>query len=269
VPLWPWEDADEPRFPSIGRVQTTTPETLTAIRRRIKVRPFGLFLEGHTRRRGDAAPIALDPGTDLAEWQSLDWRNGDGGPAHVDANLLDNLGGKAHQWLQPRRLDDQFEVVVVPELIRRVGKAGGVIEANLVVPDADTSGVRAVYDEGDAAGFVAWHAAEIGPRAFARTAVVSKRAAQRLKDGKPVQAATIRHFATSGSALPRPPSARSTGDPCSVPALGTARRGARPPRRSVASGNAPMRRAGRRPHHDPTTDLCGAPDRDLQHRPRT
>jgi hypothetical protein len=168
VPLWPWERADEPRFPSIGRVQAATPETLTAIRRRIGVRPFGLFLEGHTRRSGDTTPVALDPGTDLAEWQSLDWRLGDGGPAHVDANVLDNLGGKAYLWLQPRPLDDRSEVVVVPELIRRVGKAGGVIEAEIVSPDADTSSVRAVYDEGDAAGFVVHHATEIGPQSFSR-----------------------------------------------------------------------------------------------------
>jgi hypothetical protein len=92
VPLWPWERGSELPFPSIGRVQAVTPETLAAIRRRIGVRPFGLFLEGHTRREGDAAPIALDPGTDLSEWQSLDWRNPDGGPAHSDAVALDNLG---------------------------------------------------------------------------------------------------------------------------------------------------------------------------------
>ena len=168
VPLWLWERGDEPRFPSIGRVQATTPETLTTIRRHIGVRPFGLFLEGHTRRRRDAAPIALDPGTDLAEWQSLDWRDGSGGPAHVDDNALDNLGGKAHRWLRPRPLNDQSEVVIAPELIRRVGKAGGIVEADLVGPDADTSGVRAVYDEGDAAGFVIHHATEIGPQSFSR-----------------------------------------------------------------------------------------------------
>jgi hypothetical protein len=192
VPLWPWERGDEPPFPSIGRVQAATPETLTAIRRRIGVQPFGLFLEGHTRRRGDTAPVALDPGTDFAEWQSLDWRDGGGGPAHVDSDALDNLGGKAHRWLRPRPLDDRSEVVVVPELIRRVGKAGGVIEADLVGPDADTSGVRAVYDEGDAADYLARRSDEIGPQAFARTAGVSRDAAQRLRDGKPVRAATIR-----------------------------------------------------------------------------
>ncbi len=168
VPLWPWEDADEPPFPSIGRVQAATHETLTAIRRRIGVRPFGLFLEGHTRRRGDTTPVALDPGTDLAEYQSLEWREGDGAPAHDVADTLDNLGGKAHRWLRPRPLDDRAEVVVTPELIRRVGKAGGVIEAEMVGPDVDTSGVRAVYDEGDAAGFVVRHAIEIGPQSFSR-----------------------------------------------------------------------------------------------------
>jgi hypothetical protein len=192
VPLWPWEDADEPPFPSIGRVQATTPETLTTIRRRIGVRPFGLFLEGHTRRSGDTTPVALDPGTDLAGYQSLEWREGDGTPAHDVADTLDNLGGKAHRWLRPRPLDDTSEVVVVPELIRRVGKAGGVIEAEIVGPDVDTSGVRAVYDEGDAADYLARRSDEIGPRAFARTARISRDAAQRLKDGKPVRAATMR-----------------------------------------------------------------------------
>jgi hypothetical protein len=192
VPLWPWERRDVPPFPSFGRVQAATPETLAAVRKRIGVKPFGLFLEGHTRREGEPAPIALDPGTDLSEWQSLDLRNGDGGPAHVDSGALDNLGGKAHRWLRPRPLDDTSEVVVVPELIRRVGKAGGVIEAEIVSPDADTSGVRAVYDEGDAANYLARRSDEIGPRAFARTAGISRDAAQRLKDGKPLRAATIR-----------------------------------------------------------------------------
>jgi hypothetical protein len=192
VPLWPWEGADEPPFPSIGRVQATTPETLTTIRQRIGVRPFGLFLEGHTRRSGDTTTVALDPGTDLAEWQSLDWREGNGAPAHDVADTLDNLGGKAHRWLRPRQLDDRSEVVVAPELIRRVGKAGGVIEAEIVGPDVDTSSLRAVYDEGDAADYLARRSDEIGPRAFARTARISRDAAQRLKDGKPVRAATIR-----------------------------------------------------------------------------
>jgi hypothetical protein len=184
VPLWPWEDADEPRFPSIGRVQATTPETLTAIRRRIDVRPFGLFLEGHARLARGTAPVAMDPGTDLTEWQSLDWRDGSGVPAHVDDNALGNLGGKAHRWLRPHPLDDRSEVVVVPDLIRRVGKAGGVIEADLVGPAADTSGVRAVYDEGDAAGFVARHAAEIGPQSFSRCYDVPLDTAKSLSSGR-------------------------------------------------------------------------------------
>ncbi len=106
VPLWPWEDDDTPPFPSMGRVQVSTPETLAAVRRRIDVRPFGLILEGHTRREGDPAPIALDPGTDLSEWQSLDWRDGAAGLAHIEPDALDNLGGKAHGWLRPRPLDD-------------------------------------------------------------------------------------------------------------------------------------------------------------------
>ena len=89
-------------------------------------------------------------------------------PPTTIADTLDNLGGKAHRWLRPRPLDDRSEVVVTPELIRRVGKAGGVIEAEIVGPDADTSGVRAVYDEGDAADFLARHADEIGPQSFSR-----------------------------------------------------------------------------------------------------
>jgi hypothetical protein len=193
VPLWPWEDTAEPPFPSIGRVQAATPETLAAIRRRIGVRPFGLFLEGHTRRSGDTTSVALDPGTDLAEYQSLDWREGDGAPAHNVADTRDNLGGKAHRWLRPRPLDDRSEVVIAPELIRRVGKAGGVIEADLVGPDADTSGVRAVYDHGDAAGFVVRHAAEIGPESFSRRYDVPPDTAKSLSSGrKRPSVATVR-----------------------------------------------------------------------------
>ena len=168
IDRWPWEDADELPFPSIGRVQAATPETLASVRKRIGVRPFGLFLEGHTRREGDPAPIALDPGTDLSECQSLDWLDGAGRRADFDADALDNLGGKSHRWLRPRPLDDTAELVVIPELIRRVGKAGGVIEAEIVSLDADTSDIRAVYDDGEAEAFVVRRAIEVGPQSFSR-----------------------------------------------------------------------------------------------------
>jgi hypothetical protein len=182
VEHWPWEDAGEPPFPSIGRVQASTPQTLVAIRRRIGVRPFGLFLEGHTRRATETAQVALDPGTDLVEWQSLDWRGRDGRSA--DSSSLDNLGAKANRWLRPRPLDDQSEVLVEPELIRRVGKAGGVIEADLVGPDADVSGVRAMYDDGDAPGFVAGLAAVIGPQSLSSRYGVPPDTAKSLSSGR-------------------------------------------------------------------------------------
>ncbi|MGO9195970.1 MAG: hypothetical protein ACLQK4_02430 [Acidimicrobiales bacterium] len=248
LPLWPWESADEPPSPSISRVQAATPETLAAIRRRIGARPFGLFLQAHTRRERDVSPVALDPGTDLAEYQSLDWRGAVGQPARVDAVVLDNLGGKAHRWLRPRPIDDRSEVVLVPELIRRVGKAGGVIDAEIVTPDADTSGVRAVYDAGDAAGFVARHAAEIGPRSFSRRYGVPLDTAKGISSGRkrPRQATVRRVLRAMRVESPETPPCPVDGRPvpkagstyCSPRCRATARKQRQRERTNAASRQA-------------------------------
>jgi hypothetical protein len=186
---WPWEEAAMAPFPSLGRVQAASVGTLAAVRKRLGIRPFGLYVEAFTTRARDVAPVGLDPGGDLSDWAAIDWRGAEGeavrvstDPSVVEAVALDNLGGKAFRWLRPRPVDETSEVA--PALIRRVGKAGGVIEAGIVDLEADTSELRAVYDDGDPVGFVVRHAQELGPRSVARRYGLPLDTAKRLAAGQ-------------------------------------------------------------------------------------
>ena len=203
APSWPWETAGS--FPSIERCQVASPERLGELSERLSLKPFGRYISGIPEHKRDIGPVALDPGGDLSDWQDIDWR-GVGrpvgatvDPADADLSndgtrhvLLSNLGGKATRWLGPRPLDDRSSVVVEPELIRRVGRSGALIEAQLADPCADTSDLRAVYSEGDAASYLRRQAGALGPRVFARAAGISRDAARRIRDDKPVNDATIR-----------------------------------------------------------------------------
>ncbi len=222
---------------------------------RLSLKAFGRYVSGVPEHRRDVGPVALDPGGDLAEWQNIDWR-GVRGPvaATVDPAdaglsndgteqvLLSNLGGKATRWLGPRVVDERSSVVVEPELIRRVGRSGALIEAQLADPSADTSDLRAVYSEGDPVCYLARQVRTLGPRVFARATGVSPRSAERIRDGKKVRPSTVRaaiaslRIVTSGT--PRcpvddKPVFRRGATYCSAACRSTARR--RRQRRALAT----------------------------------
>jgi hypothetical protein len=201
---WPWES--DGAFPAVERCQVASAARLAGLSNRLSLKPFGRYVSGVPEQRRDFAPVALDPGGDLSDWRKIDWRGAEGEPVETTVDpskaaersdrrapvLLANLGGKAIRWLRPRPVDDRSSVVVEPELIRRVGRSGALIEARLTDPYADTSGLRCVYSEGDPVSYLVNQASKLGPRAFARMSGISREAALRLANGKPVQAATIR-----------------------------------------------------------------------------
>ncbi|MGH9293782.1 MAG: hypothetical protein ACRD0B_00485 [Acidimicrobiales bacterium] len=202
--LWPW-DADGP-FPAIECCQAASPKRLDELSSRLSLRPFGLYASGVVKYKHADTPVALDSGSDLSDWRSLDWRGLDGEPVQptVDAGevagsprertiVLSNLGGKAFRWTRPRLLNDRAEVVVEPELIRRVGRSGRLLEAQLADPGTDdASDLRAVYDEGQAETYLARQVKALGPRVFARAAGVSPGVARRIEVGAAVRPSTIR-----------------------------------------------------------------------------
>jgi hypothetical protein len=203
MPLWPWEQPGVPPFPCIEREQVVTHRRQRELTKRgLVVRPFGYVLSANTEWRSDPSPVALDPGGDLADWASLDWRGPDGKPVRVTttgepgAVQLDDVGARAWRWLQRRPVGAAREVVVVAELVRRVGKAGDILEAELVGPDDDTSGIRAVYDRGDPARFVHRYARQVGKRAFAAQMeaaglAMPLKTAERVALGRQLRASTV------------------------------------------------------------------------------
>ncbi len=202
VPLasWSWE-AGGP-FPCLEREQAFSPARIAELAKRgLKVRPGSYIVRGITRSASNTSPVALDPGGNLADWQSLDWRGADGErvqpevrTAHV-ARLtdLDSLGAKAWRWLAPRPLPDGGLVEV--DRIAWVGKAGHLLEVGLVSADADTSGLRATYDCGELLAYLTERAQTMGERHFAAMAGVSRGAAARLRNGKRIRPGTIRRAA--------------------------------------------------------------------------
>ncbi len=196
---WPWEAGGS--FPCLEREQAFTPARIAELAKRgLKVRPGSYVVRG-LMATGGVSPLTLDPGGNLADWQSLDWRGADG--ERVQPNVrtehvrgltdLDSLDAKARRWLEPRPLPDSSLVEV--DRIAAVGKAGHLLEAGIVAHDADTSGLRADYDSGEVLSYLAERAQAMGERRFAAMAGVSRSAARRLREGKTLRPGTIRRAA--------------------------------------------------------------------------
>jgi len=188
------------RFPALRRFQVASPAALAELPEALGVRPFGLYVEGlPDPLYGDSVtPRALDPGGNLADWRELRWCRPDGSSVRVateptaGAVVLWTLEGRAQRWATPRREERPVPVVVLPELIRKVGRLGVLVEAATVDPFDDHEGLRAVYDEGDPATFVAAEARRLGPTEFALRYSVPIGTAEKVSVGRRPNPATIR-----------------------------------------------------------------------------
>jgi hypothetical protein len=164
----PWDEPHGEPFPVLRRFQVSTPAALRRVPEALGAHPFAPLIEGQPDRAyapSAEPPVALDPGTGLAEWESLDWRDRDGRPSTVPPLPLVDF---AERWARPVPHDDVGEVVVDPRLMRHVGRGGVLIDARLAGSTAPASEHQLVYDEGDPAAFVVDEAKSLGPARFAR-----------------------------------------------------------------------------------------------------
>jgi hypothetical protein len=176
------------------RLQAGTPEHLRELGPRLRLKPFGLYV------RADKDPafgaggsvLGLDPGTDLADWESLGWHDEQGKPVSVTTepgelgnSVLATLSAKARRWMKAQSPRSRPPVQVVA--VRRAGRAGPAIDARALDPDADLDAYRVFYDDESAASLQRL-ALDVGPGQFARMTGVSPRAARRLaRTGKPTR----------------------------------------------------------------------------------
>lgn len=202
----PWDEPGEPAFPVLTRLQAAVPEHLSDLRERLWLKPFGCYVRANSDPafgvRGSF--VALDPGTDVADWPVLDWRDETGRPSHPTTtpgragSVLLTLAARTRRWLKPRPKPAPTAVRVLT--VRRAGRAGPDVEAAALDPEADPQALRVFYDDESAAG-VQRLAVDLGPRAFARMTGLSPSAAFRLaRTGKPTASMVRRALAGLGRA---------------------------------------------------------------------
>jgi hypothetical protein len=147
------------------------------------------------RRDISPTPIAFDPGGDLANWRDLAWVSRADGrsirvttdPMDQGALLLETLDARAAQWSRPPSTAPIASVTVHPDLIRRVGRVSGVIDADIDGLE-DLAERRPVFDEADGLAVVQMAARRLGYRALARRTGLAESVTKRAAAGKPISA---------------------------------------------------------------------------------
>lgn len=192
----PWDAPGQAPFPVLRRYTVASPTTLSELSEALGAYPFAPIVEAHPDRllAGHAqTPVALDPGTEFAEWVALDWHDRYGpvpvsttGMADGHTVRLQSLEAFAEDWTAPRQLTDPGEVVIDHRLIRRVGRGGALIDAQLAGDGANANRYEVVYSEGDADTFMLEQAQTLGKRAFAERTGLPPTVAERAAAGKPI-----------------------------------------------------------------------------------
>jgi hypothetical protein len=200
-PAAPWDLEGQMAFPALRRFMVKTPDAARRLPEVLGARPGTLYVEGQVdvlRRGIDPTPVALDPGGDLADWQSLAWvAKGTGVSVRVTTDLgeigavaLETLDGRAVRWSKPSPAARIDGVTVDPLLVRRVGRVSGVIDADLDGLDQLTAR-RPVHSEAAKAQAVSANAQVLGKRAFARTTGLPPTVAERAAKGLPISVSNV------------------------------------------------------------------------------
>ncbi|MGH8995139.1 MAG: hypothetical protein ACRDYB_03750, partial [Acidimicrobiales bacterium] len=197
----PWDTGDGDPFPALARWSAGSPEVLARVPVALGAHAFAPLVEARVDRQlapGTPAPIALDPGDDLSGWEDLAWVDHDGrrgrvstGPDPGTTVPLTRLADVAADWCVPVPARESVLLRIDRRLVRRVGRGGTLVDAQLADPDAEVGDHQVVYSEGDPAGFVAEEARRMGPRPFARLTGLPLKVAERAALGQPISAANV------------------------------------------------------------------------------
>jgi hypothetical protein len=197
----PWDTADADPFPPLARWSAGSPDALAAVPEVLGAHAFAPLVEARVDRQlapDVPAPIALDPGNNLAGWSKRAWVDDEGRRVRVSTGEdpgtttpLARLADVAADWCVPVPPRALGLFHYDHRLARRVGRSGTVVDAQLADPSADAAGYQVVYSEGDAAGYVADMAQRLGPRPFARLTGLPLKVAERAALGRPISASSV------------------------------------------------------------------------------
>ena len=190
------------RSPALRRLVVKTPEMAKLLPDCLAPRPGTRYIEAtvsRTKAGRISAPVALDPGGDLSDWEvRLHFVDRTGGnpvrvttdPTNHEAVLLDTLDNRGIEWTRPPRSIHLDEIVVDPNLVRMLGRVSGVIDAE---SDglADLASRRRTFHEIDASSFVVAEITRLGVSAFSCRYGVEMITTEKIKAGRPPGAVTI------------------------------------------------------------------------------
>lgn len=148
-------------FPAMRRLRVTRPHLLTQLPTNLGVLPFGTVLDAPGVNSGRSGVVALDPGGELAGWESLDWRERSSGESvqvttsqlidsknfrKVKLNMLRMViadwGGNPNsrkEWSVPEPIAIHTHMVWV------VGRRSGPLDSRAAAPWADLSDQTVYY----------------------------------------------------------------------------------------------------------------------------
>jgi hypothetical protein len=198
----PWDDGEGEPWPHLRRVQLATPGALASIPTVLGCHAFTWVLEAIVDKElspGVGALWTLDPGGNVEDWKSLPWFDSEGRQHPVTtrndepwAVRLERLADKAWRSAVPVLYEDPGLVEILPQLTRRVGRGGALIDAQLADPSARAIDHEVVYSEGDAAGFVREEVERLGPTGFQDRYGIPVDTTDKIAAGSRPSAASVR-----------------------------------------------------------------------------
>jgi hypothetical protein len=189
----------EPAFPAIRRLVVKTPEMARLLPKSLGARPGTRYLEASAGTIAPRALVALDPGGDLSDWQTLDWFDKATGkpvrvttdPAKTPGALLETLDDRAARWSDEPKTVPLDSVTIGPTSpIQLVGRVSGVIDASVDGHDELVSH-RPLYGDADRLAAVQAEARPMGKRRFATVTGLSPTIAERAASGAAISARNV------------------------------------------------------------------------------
>ncbi len=200
-PVADWDEPGSLPFPTLRRLQITTPVLALSIAEVLGRRPGARYIEAivDDLRFPGLNVVTLDPGGDLSDWHQLVWFNkATGQPWRVstdsydwDAIHLETLDDRARRWSDPPRTAPIEKVTINRQLVRRVGRVSGVIDAYADGLPGELAARRPVYDGDQRVEVVIASARSMGPRRFARVTGLPLGVAHRASKGLPISTINV------------------------------------------------------------------------------